>query len=130
MYDIKDSDFEEFKEICKVSLEPGEPVNCEDYEFHKLVYGDKVICMLGLATDDKKTYMVGTFTDLAKTHLRTLVEVGRAFLFSISSLPVEVIIEDNNKKFKRFAEFFGFKKTLAQQAVNDIMYTTYVKGSE
>lgn len=134
MYKVEKSDFEEFKTICEQSFEPGEPANCEQYQFDKLVHDGDIICIIGhingFFDNDYKTYIVGAFTKLAIEHVRVLVYIGNKYLDCISVYPAEIIVEKNNRRFERFAEFFGFKKTLAQIAQNGIMYIKYIRNPE
>lgn len=131
MYRIEDSNFDEFKEICEQSFEAGEPANCENYTFKKLVCDDGDLCAIGHIYDDfgdgYKTYIVGAFSKLSVKHVRVLVEIGDKYLDSISLYPAEILVENKNKRFERFAEFFGFKKTLARVTENDIIYTKYIR---
>lgn len=131
MCKIQKSNFEEYKKFCLNSLEPGIPQFCEDYNFDKLVSGDEIICILGYQYDQEgKTYLVGSFSTNSSKYVRNLVEWGKIYLEYISVGNIEIIVENNNKKFKRFAEFFGFKKTLAQNDINGIIYNVYIRDSE
>ena len=133
MYKIEHSNFAEFKKVCAESYEPGDPEFCEDYEFDKLVCDNQIICMIGHLSGqndqgETKTFIVGAFTPLTAKHLKVIVKIGNLYLDAISRFPGDIIVESGNKKFERFAEFFGFKKTLAQVDQNSIMYSTYIRG--
>lgn len=134
MYKIRKSNFEEFKKTCENSFEPGEPAYCEDFDFYKLVCDDGIVCEIGDKTCDEgdglKTYLVGTFTYLSPKHVRALVEIGKWYIDAISSFPTEIIVERGNKRFERFAEFFGFKKTLAQEEQDGVQYNVYIRNPE
>lgn len=132
MYKIKRSSFKEYKRVCLNSYEPGEPLYCEDYEFYKLVYNKDIICIMGhkcgqVGDSECRTFLIGSFTHFAEKHVRALVEVGRWYLSIMGDMPIEISVEKGNKRFERFAKFFGFKKTLAQNVINGIMYTTYMR---
>lgn len=131
MCKIQKSNFEEYKKFCLNSLEPGFPQFCEDYNFDKLVSGDEIICILGYQYDQEgKTYLVGSFSTNSSKYVRDLVEWGNVYLDCISIGVIEIIVENNQRKFERFAEFFGFEKTLAQIDINGIMCTVYIRESE
>ena len=125
----KKSNFNEFRRFCKKSLEPGEPLYCEDYEFDKLVCGKETICIIGHKHGEgPKTYLVGSFSTNSSKYVRELVEWGNVYLNFIAYGPIEIIVEDGNKTYERFAEFFGFEKTLAQIDINGIINTVYTRG--
>ena len=130
MCKIDKSDFEEYKEFCLNSLEPGIPQFCENYIFDKLVDGDDTICILGYAYDDGKTYLVGSFSQKSCKYVRDLIEWGNVYLDCISEGIMEVIVEDGQRVYQRFAEFFGFEKTLAQGDITGIMYSIYTRVSK
>lgn len=126
----KRSNFKEFKKFCLNSLEPGEPLYCEDYVFDKLVCGKEVVCIIGHAYGDSKTYLVGSFSKNSSKYVRDLVEWGNVYLNFISSGVIEIIVENGQKTYERFAEHFGFQKTLAQNDINGIICTVYTRGDK
>lgn len=124
----KRSNFNEFKKFCENSLEPGEPHFCEDYVFDKLVSRGETICIIGHKYGEgPKTYLVGSFSKISSRHVRDLVEWGNVYLDFISYGPIEILVEEGQKVYERFATFFGFEKTLAQTEINGIICTIYVR---
>lgn len=131
VYTPKISNFEEYKDFCLDSLEPGVPQYCEDYIFDKLVCGLETVCILGYRCDiNGKTYLVGSFSKNSHKHVRALVKWGRVYLDFISNGPIEIIVEEGQKVFERFATFFGFQKTLDRIEVNGIMCSIYMRDSK
>lgn len=125
----KRSSFEEYKKFCLNSLEPGVPQFCEDYIFDKLVCGGEVVCIIGHAYGEgPKTYLVGSFSKNSSKYVRDLVEWGDVYLKFISYGPIEILVEEGQKTYERFATFFGFKKTLAQIDINGIICTVYERN--
>ena len=127
----KRSNFNEFKRFCKKSLEPGVPHFCEDYTFDKLVCGKETVCIIGHKYGEgPKTYLVGSFSKDSHKYVRDLVEWGNVYLNFISYGPIEILVEDGQKVYERFATFFGFEKTLAQDTINGIICTVYTRDSK
>ena len=127
----KRSSFEEYKKFCLNSLEPGEPLYCEDYRFDKLVCGKDIVCIIGHKIGEgPKTYLVGSFSKKSHKYVRDLVEWGNLYLDYISYGPIEIIVENNQEIYERFAKHFGFEKTLAQVDINGIICTVYTRASK
>lgn len=131
-YRPKRSSFKEYKRFCLDSLEPGIPQYCEDYIFDKLVCGKETVCILGHKYDGaEKTYLVGSFSKESHKHVRAFIEWGRVYLnFITQGTALEILVEEGQEVFERFATFFGFQKTLDRVEVNGIICSIYMRDSK
>lgn len=128
MYKIEDCSLEEFFGLCHADIEGGDTdYNYDGYVFKKLTYKDEIICILGTCGTD----LVGSFSPIAKRHVRALVSIGNSYLDSLGEELV-TLVEADKENLIRFAEHFGFcpRKKLEQIDINDIIYTEYIRKSK
>ena len=69
----------------------------------------------------------GIFSKEIKNHTREAVQFCKDLIFSRVATKYVVLIDERNPVFKRFVEFFGFKRTKVVEEKDGMMYHVYVK---
>lgn len=69
----------------------------------------------------------GIFSKEIKNHTREAVQFCKDLIFSRIATKFVVLIDERNPVFKRFVEFFGFKRTKIVEQKDDTVYHVYVK---
>lgn len=139
MYNIEDSNFEEFKSLCSNSFEDNvSSKDCYDgYLFTKLNFNDKPLIICGTAhiqddvTNEEVLYLCFAISKDIINHKRALLIVGHDFLdFMNKSLPLKVFVEQNNDTFNKFVQHFGFKCTnfVEKNEESGIIYNVYIRS--
>ena len=129
---IKDGDIEE---LLKSSTENGkidEEVIRDSVEIKVLEYNKKPIMAIGridYPTDDliMTTGVWGMFSTDIKKHTKAAVKFCKDLIFDRVGYKFLVLIDENNEKFIRFVDFFGFKRTKFVEEKLGTVYHLYVK---
>lgn len=69
----------------------------------------------------------GIFSKDIKKHTREAVKFCKDLMFSRVGTKFVVLIDERNPVFKRFVEFFGFKRTKVVEESEGTLYYVYVK---
>lgn len=69
----------------------------------------------------------GIFSKDIKNHTREAVQFCKDLIFSRVGTNFVVLIDETNPVFKRFVEFFGFKRTEVVEKKDNTVYHVYVK---
>lgn len=79
--------------------------------------------------DDYVDYMGvwGMFSNAIKGHTKEAVRFCKDLMFSRVGMKFVVLIDETNPVFKRFVEFFGFKRTKVIEEWHGVVYHIYVK---
>lgn len=79
--------------------------------------------------DDYIDYMGvwGIFSKKVKGHVKEVVQFCRDLIFSRTGMKMIVLIDERVPMFKRFVEFFGFKRTKVVEEWHGVVYHLYEK---
>lgn len=69
----------------------------------------------------------GVFSKDIKNHTRDAVKFCKDLIFSRVGTKFVVLIDEGNPVFRRFVEFFGFKRTKVVEESGGTVYHVYVK---
>lgn len=93
---------------------------------------DEPLMILGLVDhptgDDRKVVALwGMFNKNIQKHTKTLVKTCMGLIFERVGYTFVCYIDESNKKFKRFATFFGFQPSKNVEEFEGKLYRFYVK---
>lgn len=95
-------------------------------------YGDEPQMVLGLVYYPTGTYITtaalwGLFRTSIDKHTPALVRLCKDLLFERVGFKFIAMVDANEKKFARFAEFFGFERTKELAELHGKVYHYYIK---
>ena len=138
MYRIEVGSLDDYKELAHRCIESGklDYRALEGCHIDKLMYGDKIIVLIGYKEIEFDEYpgkpfivVSGVFDKTSSKHVRALKEVGGPYLDSIQKYPLIALAQDDDPRFGKFLESFGFTftKTIEKDDETGIMYKVYVR---
>lgn len=134
-YTVRKATLDDIRALIPYSTEGGkittETLNTTD-DTRVFLYGDKPLMILGIeywpGSDEVITAgLWGLFSKDANKHTKQLVRTCKDLIFDRVGFVYFALIDENKKKFVRFAEFFGFERTEMVERINEMVYRIYVK---
>lgn len=136
-YTVRNATIDDVKKITENSTELGkydESVVGDSIEKRVFLYNDEPIAVLGLIEYPNGEYenivgVWGVFSKDIEKHTTPVVRFMKDLIFDRAYYKFIVYVQEDNDKFKRFVEFFGFKPTKTVEILNEIKYRYYIKVS-
>lgn len=138
MYKIEVGTLEDYKSLAHRCIESGklDYKALEGCHIDKLTYNDKTLALVGYKKIEFDEYpgkpflvVSGVFDKTVSKHVRVLKECGVPYLDSIQKYPLIALAQEEDSKYSKFLESFGFvfTKTVEKDAETGIMYKVYVR---
>ena len=134
-YTVRNATIDDVKAIRGLTTENGKvdmSVVKKSEEMRCFLYGEERLAILGLVdyptgTDDKFVALWGLFNKGIGKHTKHLVSACKDMLLDRVGYTFVCYIDDSNRKFKRFATFFGFQPTKYIEEFEGKLYRYYMK---
>lgn len=125
----------DFTKIIGFKTEGGkvdETVIAQSEEIRTFLCDDEPIMILGLvdfpsARYEKIVGLWGLFNKGISKHTKYVVKTCKDLLFDRVGYTFIALIDEDEKKFKRFVEFFGFRPTKEIEKYEEKVYRCYIK---
>ena len=128
---------EDFDKLLKNSTENGKVDNeviRDSVEIKVMTCDDEPIMMVGRIEYPKGDLIMATgvwaiVSKDIKKHTKQAIRFCKDLIFDRIGFRFLVLIDENNKKFVRFVEFFGFKRTNFVEEKLGTLYHLYIKDT-
>ena len=135
MYHVRNATLDDVRALLPYSTEGGkvtlETVETSD-EIKVFLYNDKPLMILGLEylpTGNQEIHagLWGLFSREVDKHTKALVRACKDLIFDRVGFSYAVLIDESNRKYSRFVEFFGFQRTECVERIEEMLYRIYIK---
>lgn len=134
-YTVRNATLEDIKALKGKTTENGKvdmAVVKKSEEMRCFLYGEERLAVLGLldyptGTDEKQVGLWALFNKGIDKHTKQLVRACKDMMFDRVGYTFMCYIDDSNRKFKRFATFFGFEPTKYVEEFEGKLYRFYMK---
>lgn len=138
MYKVQEGSLDDYKDLAHRCIESGklDYSALEGCHIDKLLYNDTPIVLIGykpIEIDEYpgKPFLVvsGVFDKTTSRHVRALKEIGGHYLDSIQKYPLLALAQEDDRKYGKFLESFGFvfTKSVEKDEETGIMYKVYIR---
>lgn len=136
-YTFRNARPEDLEELLKNSTENGkvdEEVIRDSVEVKVMLYDDEPIMMIGRIEYPNGELVMTTgvwaiVSNNINKHTKQAVQFCKDLFFDRVGFKFLVLIDENNPKFVRFVEFFGFKRTNFVEEKLGTLYHLYIKDT-